>query len=279
MNTNQTDHAAELFNSGYSCAQAVFMACRDLSKLSEKQAFDASGAFGGGVGGMELTCGALCGAMMVLYERHAPDGSSDADNKRFVRLVTREFGAWFEQAYGTTVCSELKRITKPEPGCRACSDFVQACARRLAMAKIPFLVRSLAYGSPEYEQQLVLRQTVLRAPLGLNLFDEDLSKEADAFHLGAFVGDKLIGTLFLSGVSPDRMHVRQVAVDEAYRKIGAGRLMMLFAHAYAKEQKIKTVFANVRMSAKPFYDRLGYTVTGDEFTEVTVPHVPMEFTL
>jgi len=41
------------------------------------------------------------------------------------------------------------------------------------------LIKEIKYGSKEYQQVLELRNKVMRLPLGLNIYDEDLSEEKD----------------------------------------------------------------------------------------------------
>ena len=58
--------AAELFLSGYNCAQAVAVAFTDVTGLTEGQAAKMASAFGGGMGRMREVCGAVSGMLMVL---------------------------------------------------------------------------------------------------------------------------------------------------------------------------------------------------------------------
>ena len=48
--------AAELFLSGYNCAQAVAVAFCDVTGLEERQAARMASAFGGGLGRMREVC-------------------------------------------------------------------------------------------------------------------------------------------------------------------------------------------------------------------------------
>ena len=65
--------AAELFLSGYNCAQAVAVAFCDLTGLEEKQAAKMASAFGGGMGRMREVCGAVSGMLFVLGTRYGYD--------------------------------------------------------------------------------------------------------------------------------------------------------------------------------------------------------------
>jgi hypothetical protein len=53
----------------HNCAQAVLHTYADMAGISEQEAMNIAGAFGGGMGNMEGTCGALVGAGLVLVNQ------------------------------------------------------------------------------------------------------------------------------------------------------------------------------------------------------------------
>ena len=85
------------------------------------------------------------------------------------------------------------------------------------------LFREIQFGSEDYEQECRLRNELLRKPLGLSLWDEDLSVESEQLHFGAF-GDE--GTLQACGVvhilSETKVQIRQVAVQTKLQGCGMG---------------------------------------------------------
>ena len=50
----------------HNCAQDILHTYADVAGISEEAAMNIAGAFGGGMGNMEGTCGALVGAGLVL---------------------------------------------------------------------------------------------------------------------------------------------------------------------------------------------------------------------
>ena len=58
--------AKENFQSGYSCAQAVFLACTEDMGLDTETRARLASSFGGGMGGMRQVCGAVSGMLMAL---------------------------------------------------------------------------------------------------------------------------------------------------------------------------------------------------------------------
>jgi predicted GNAT family N-acyltransferase len=137
-------------------------------------------------------------------------------------------------------------------------------------------IRHIQFGSDQYKQELDLRNKVLRLPLGLNLFDENLTAEADDVHLGAFDGDRLVGVLILTTLSGNEVKMRQVGVDEVWRGKNVGARLVVYAEDFARRLGRKKMVLNARKSVVGFYEKLGYSKLGREFVEVTIPHQKMQ---
>ena len=140
----------------------------------------------------------------------------------------------------------------------------------------PVEIRQIHFGTDEYKEELQLRNRVLRKPLGLSLFDENLTKEVNDFHIGAFDGKALIGVLILTVLSEGEVKMRQVGVEENWRGKNVGARIVLYAEEFARKLGYRRVVLNARKSVVGFYQRLGYENIGGEFTEVTIPHQAME---
>jgi hypothetical protein len=78
-------------------------------------------------------------------------------------------------------------------------------------------IRNIKYQSEEYSLELELRDAVLRKPLGMRLYNDNLEADKKDLHLGAFVNDRLVGILILTPLSTEDVKMRQVAVDEQWR--------------------------------------------------------------
>ena len=136
--------------------------------------------------------------------------------------------------------------------------------------------RCFAYGSPEYQAQLELRNQVLRLPLGLSIWDDDRSGEEQDLHIGAFDGPSLAGSLILTRDGEHCFRMRQVAVSPSLQRGGIGRGMVAFAEKQAKQAGGRRITLHARAVAVGFYQKCGYRVTGEEFLEKGIPHYPME---
>jgi len=136
-------------------------------------------------------------------------------------------------------------------------------------------IREIEYNSPEYKKELELRDKVLRKPLGMSLFVENLDADKNDVHVGAFVHNQLVGVLILTRLNDDQVKMRQVAVDEEMRCIRIGSQMVQYAEMISKNRHYRTMLLNARKTAVAFYEKLGYETIGDEFLEINIPHFKM----
>jgi len=137
-------------------------------------------------------------------------------------------------------------------------------------------IKHIAFGGAEHKKEIELRYKVLRQPLGLNYMQEQLKAEKDEFHFAAFDGDKLVGCLLMKAIGNDEIKMRQVAVDEDDQGKGVGKSLVLFSEKFAAENGFSHITLHARKTAVPFYEKLGYKIVSDEFTEVTLPHFKMK---
>ncbi len=140
-------------------------------------------------------------------------------------------------------------------------------------------LKIIDYGSPEYKQMLRLRDEILRRPLGLNFFQAELEKEKDHILIGAFEEEQMLGCCMLVEENPLVVRLRQMAVLNDLQGKGIGRALMHFAENLARDRGYKTVSMHARKNAIGFYEKMGYTLASDEFTELTIPHFIMEKSL
>lgn len=137
-------------------------------------------------------------------------------------------------------------------------------------------LRMIDHGTKEYQQMVNLRNEILRKPLGLTLDKEDLDKEKDDILMGAFEDERLLGCCLLTRMDTDTVRLRQMAVPNNMQGKGIGRALMIFAENIARDLGYKKLCMHARKTAVGFYQKLGYSISGDEFVEVTIPHYTME---
>ena len=132
------------------------------------------------------------------------------------------------------------------------------------------------YGSPEYRQMVKLRLEILRKPLGLSFSEAELEKEKDNLFIGAFEDEQLLGCCMIVKEDTWKAKLRQMAVINKLQGKGIGRALIQFAENLARDHGYKSISMNARKNTVPFFEKMGYNVTSDEFIEITIPHYKME---
>jgi C_GCAxxG_C_C family probable redox protein len=102
---NNAERAAELFDSGLNCCQAVLTVFGEPYGLCPATAKRVARAFGGGMGRLGKTCGAVSGAVAVLGL--ASDREDESEAKKVSYSYVQEFFRRFEALHGATDCRGL----------------------------------------------------------------------------------------------------------------------------------------------------------------------------
>lgn len=130
-------YAAELFENGYNCAQAVSVAFCDVTGLEPKAAAAMASSFGGGMGRMREVCGAVSGMLLVagiLYGYDTPgDDNGKADHYRRVQ----EMAAHFRAEAGSIICRDILKNppSDPSPTPRSAEFYrMRPCTRMVYLA-------------------------------------------------------------------------------------------------------------------------------------------------
>lgn len=122
MKTRKQIAAEKKRCNSHNCAQAILHTYADVAGISEEAAMNIAGAFGGGMGCMEGTCGALVGAGLVL-------GLANKDKVKSMKQM-RQVMTKFQERNGAAQCKLLKGVgTKVM--LRECPDCVADAAEFL----------------------------------------------------------------------------------------------------------------------------------------------------
>ena len=100
-------HAVEQFRGGLNCSQAVLAEFAADYGLDTEAALKVATGFGGGMGRLGLTCGAVTGAIAVLGLAMAAPDPRAPQAKVSVYAAVCDFVKQFEAVNGATACSEL----------------------------------------------------------------------------------------------------------------------------------------------------------------------------
>jgi C_GCAxxG_C_C family probable redox protein len=101
--------ALEAFTNKYNCAQSILNAWPELIAPERNLALRQASGFGGGMGRLQGTCGAVTGSYMVIG---LTIGSEYPDDQRKdeIAAVIREFTRRFLELNHSTNCSELTGV-------------------------------------------------------------------------------------------------------------------------------------------------------------------------
>jgi len=127
------NNAAEYFKSGFNCAQSVLATYANRFNIDEEVSRRISCGFGGGMGKLQETCGAVTGAIMVIGLCNCEKFEDNDDRKSHTYSMVREFDTMFKEIYGTTNCkSIIKTDINTEEGYKFAVDnklFDRVCAK------------------------------------------------------------------------------------------------------------------------------------------------------
>ncbi|MGC4068918.1 MAG: C-GCAxxG-C-C family protein [Polyangiaceae bacterium] len=133
------DEAAQFFTRGYNCAQSTAAAFAKECGVDEAQVLTAMAGFGGGLGGMRETCGAVNAMAYVaglIAGEYAPE---DVETKTLLYARVQRMVRKFESDYGTLSCRELLAkancVAGSVPSVRTSEYYAQRpCAQLVAAA-------------------------------------------------------------------------------------------------------------------------------------------------
>ena len=137
-------------------------------------------------------------------------------------------------------------------------------------------VIQIEYSSSLYEQEIILRDVILRQPLGLDIKNDDLSAEVNQDHFGLLDDESnLVACLVIKRLDNNTVQLRQMAISEKWHKKGLGKLLVTEVEAILLKKSAKKIILHARKHVSGFYKKLGYTEFGEEFIEVSIPHIMM----
>ena len=103
---DQVTKAVELFGRGYMCSQAVFAAFSEQFGITEKQALQIGGCFGGGMNKGEV-CGACTGALMALGMKYGQVDLNDMESRMAEHAKAVQFLDEFKKRKGSYICRDI----------------------------------------------------------------------------------------------------------------------------------------------------------------------------
>ena len=137
-------------------------------------------------------------------------------------------------------------------------------------------IKEAEFGGDLQRKSVVLRDRLLRKPLGLVFTQEELANENNQIHLVACEKEEMIGVLLLVPLNKQEIKMRQVAVSTKLQGRGVGKKMVAYAEELGRQRGFNKMVLHARKEPVKFYQKLGYKVIGEQFEEVGIPHFKME---
>ena len=101
------DVAIETSKQGFNCSQSVLSAFAERLGMSREEAMKVAAGFGGGIGRMGLTCGAVTGAIMAIGLKTGATRGDDLKSKQRTYEVVQKFMTKFRERQPSLACREL----------------------------------------------------------------------------------------------------------------------------------------------------------------------------
>jgi len=131
MQQNKSDAAVACFAGGFNCAQAVLSAYCEEFGVDKDTALRISCGFGGGMGRLQETCGAVSGAYMLIGLKYGQTAENDKAAKEKTYALLREFSKRFEERNGTTNCREILGVDLINGDKQTASERVRAMCPKM----------------------------------------------------------------------------------------------------------------------------------------------------
>jgi len=137
-------------------------------------------------------------------------------------------------------------------------------------------LKQIDHGTAHYQQMVQLRNNILRQPLGMTFSEEELDNERTDILIASFDDDEMMGCCVLTPIDSSTLRLRQMAVPSYLQGKGIGASIMAFVENLARDKGYSRVIMHARDTAIGFYEKFGYKIVSDAFTEVNLEHHIME---
>jgi predicted GNAT family N-acyltransferase len=137
------------------------------------------------------------------------------------------------------------------------------------------LIVRLARDEREVAAALDLRKRVFCGEQGVSLAAERDGRDAEALHVVAVEGDRLVGTCRLV-FDGDVGKLGRMAVEAGERRRGVGEAILAAAERCAREAGARRITLHAQTTVEDLYSRHGYIPHGEPFVEEGIDHVAME---
>lgn len=138
------------------------------------------------------------------------------------------------------------------------------------------LIREVDPQEPLFQSLLKGREEVLRRPLGLQLTSHDREGERQHRHYCLLWNDQMVAGVMAEPKGSYRWQIRQMWVLSEHRSKGLGARLLSEVEERLRMEGARAFYMEARESAVPFYENLGFQISGHSFEKLEILHFPME---
>ena len=129
-------------------------------------------------------------------------------------------------------------------------------------------------GAHDFESAMAVRLQVFVEEQGVPIEEEADDQDAEGDHVLAELGGIVVGTGRLV-VEPDGARIGRVAVLRGYRHRGIATRIVEALERQAEARGFTEVSLHAQTYVRELYDKCGYVVSGPQFVEAGIDHLPM----
>jgi len=138
---DRVNQAVDYFESGYNCAQSVFLSYSDLFNIEKEMAAQMTVSFGGGLARMRETCGTISAMAMLAGFRYPVANTQNIDDREKNYAIVQKMAALFKEKYNSIICRELLQTintdTNPRPSERTALYYAKRpCSKIVVYAAV-----------------------------------------------------------------------------------------------------------------------------------------------
>ena len=138
------------------------------------------------------------------------------------------------------------------------------------------IVIKLVENKKELEDAQSVRYQVFTLEQGIDKNLDIDGKDEGSEHIIAYLGAKSVGTIRIRYPQKNGVKLERMAVLLTVRGQSIGKKILDFTLNYLTSKGVKSIYLDSQYHAKGFYEKFGFKVIGDKFTEVGIDHVKMK---
>lgn len=107
------------------------------------------------------------------------------------------------------------------------------------------------------------------------LTDADQEQDSADWHFGLMSGGEVVACVSVSPQAQYQVRIRQMAVAPAHQRKAMGSQLIRTLEAELTRRGFIQANMQARLSARGFYEKLGYQVVSEPFVALSIDHVEM----